>query len=143
MSDGQESDWPLYSRVLWEPLRRGRLPKLAEVWCKYAPGGLTDLDLLPENPARHMQIKETRIAEIDLAKGVARLAETGPITPRAAALKIARRIVNIWRQSDPQWWDCTGRHHNRPMCAALHDAIYRAWLKHRPAASNVPRREAA
>jgi hypothetical protein len=143
MSDVQKSDWPLYSRVLWEPLRRGRLPKLAEVWCKYAPGGLPDLDLLPENPARHMQIKDTRIAEIDLANGVAKLAETGPITPRAAALKIARRIVNIWRQDDPRWWAQKGRNEADAMRAALHDAIYRAWLKHRPAASNVPGRETA
>ena len=116
---------------MWGPAYNGRLPKLAAVWRDYAPGGVPFLGLAPEQAARRVALNSFRVQEMELARDVAELVDAEGLTPRAAALKLAGDSIETWRKYEPRWWVRTGRNRIAAMRAALHDAIYRAWRKHR------------
>jgi hypothetical protein len=119
---------------MWGPAYNGRLPKFAIVLREFGPSGLPFLGLAPEHPARRIGLNEVRVREMELARDVAVLADTGrtgKLTPRSAAHRLADKTIADWRERDPVWWRLKGRIHIGPMHDALSDAIYRAWRKHR------------
>jgi hypothetical protein len=119
---------------MWGPARNGQLPKLALVLDEFAPrapGAASPWGLAPEVAYRRISTAATRGEEMQLARDVEEFAQSGKLTARSAAARLAGEWIAAWRDGNPDWWKAKGQARADEMHEALHDAIYRAWIKHR------------